>query len=59
VAGGEDCACPERITHRGKKFNNVLLDDATAKASVSLNWAPVLRGLALYDFGWAPPTRRA
>ena len=42
---------PERITHNDTKFNNVMLDDATARGVCVIDLDTVMPGLALYDFG--------
>ena len=42
---------PERITHNDTKFNNVMLDDATAAGECVIDLDTVMPGLALYDFG--------
>jgi hypothetical protein len=42
---------PERITHNDTKFNNVMLDDATARGICVIDLDTVMPGLALYDFG--------
>ena len=48
VARGE---VPERITHNDTKFNNVMLDDATARGVCVIDLDTVMPGVALYDFG--------
>ncbi|QYM78879.1 aminoglycoside phosphotransferase family protein [Horticoccus luteus] len=42
---------PERITHNDTKFNNVMLDDASARGVCVIDLDTVMPGLALYDFG--------
>lgn len=42
---------PERITHNDTKFNNVMLDDATARGVCVIDLDTVMPGVALYDFG--------
>lgn len=42
---------PERITHNDTKFNNVMLDEATARGVCVIDLDTVMPGLALYDFG--------
>jgi len=42
---------PERVTHNDTKLNNVLIDDATGKASCVIDLDTTMPGCALYDFG--------
>jgi hypothetical protein len=42
---------PARITHNDTKLNNVLLDDATGKATCVIDLDTVMPGSILYDFG--------
>ena len=41
----------ERITHNDTKFNNVMIDDATAQDVCVIDLDTVMPGLVLYDFG--------
>lgn len=42
---------PERITHNDTKFNNVMLDWETGRATCVVDLDTVMPGLVLYDFG--------
>jgi aminoglycoside phosphotransferase (APT) family kinase protein len=42
---------PERATHNDTKFNNVMVDCSTGKATCVVDLDTVMPGCALYDFG--------